>query len=146
MITEVFDTRPHDFHSEKDVAACYVVCQNRFLLLKRAPDKPQPNTWGVPAGKFEPEETPEKAVIREVLEEVGLDVVPKALGELYVRHPDLHFTYHMFHQSFENFPDINLSNEHTACVWATLEEAMALPLIGGGKDALLHYKNLVDSR
>ncbi|MCB1114357.1 MAG: NUDIX domain-containing protein [Chlamydiia bacterium] len=145
-MAEVFETKPKDFHSEKDVAACYVTCKNRFLLLKRAPDKPQPETWGVPAGKFESEETPDEAVIREVLEEVGLHVTPTHLGELYVKHPDLHFTYHMFHHHFDAFPEVILSPEHTEFVWATYEEALSLPLIGGGKDALAHYHKILSNK
>ena len=42
------------------------------LLLQRRPD----GKWSLPAGSMEPGETPAEAVVREVLEETGLRVVP----------------------------------------------------------------------
>lgn len=145
IATEVFDLPPEDFVSEVDVAACYIRCRNRVLLLKRAPDKPQGGTWGVPAGKSEPDEEAQETVKRELLEEVGLSYDPIPLGTLYVRHPDLHFTYHIFYHSVLSFPEINLSPEHTEYVWATREEAKALPLIGGGIETLDYFLERTDS-
>ena len=45
----------------------------RVLLMCRSDD----GTWDLPAGGIEPGESPRDAVVREVAEETGLDVVPE---------------------------------------------------------------------
>ena len=44
-----------------------------MLLVKRG-HEPGQGLWSVPGGRIEPGETDEQAVIREILEETGLDV------------------------------------------------------------------------
>lgn len=53
---------------------CYLEEQNRYLLLHKAQGKFGGGFWNAPGGKIEPNETPEQAVRREVLEETGLTV------------------------------------------------------------------------
>ncbi len=50
----------------------------RLLLVRRA-HEPARGTWSLPGGRSEPGETSTEAVVREVLEETGLDVVPLTL-------------------------------------------------------------------
>ncbi|WP_410663127.1 NUDIX hydrolase [Amycolatopsis sp. lyj-84] len=47
----------------------------RILLIRRA-NEPGRGLWSVPGGRVEPGETDEAAVIREMREETGLDVMP----------------------------------------------------------------------
>lgn len=44
----------------------------RVFLGKRDPDGDAPGTWAFPAGKIEPDESPESAARRECYEEVGI--------------------------------------------------------------------------
>jgi len=48
--------------------------------------------WGLPGGGIEPHETPEQAVVREVLEETGFDVRVDELAGAFGG-PQLHHTY-----------------------------------------------------
>ncbi|WP_410577988.1 NUDIX hydrolase [Amycolatopsis sp. lyj-108] len=48
----------------------------RILLIRRA-NEPGRGLWSVPGGRVEPGETDEAAVIRELREETGLDVIPR---------------------------------------------------------------------
>ena len=59
-----------------------VVHQERLLLVRRASRRGRGN-WQVPGGFIEPNETIEQAVIREVLEESGVDT--KVRGVLGIR-------------------------------------------------------------
>ncbi|SCA63750.1 hypothetical protein SCG7109_BA_00060 [Chlamydiales bacterium SCGC AG-110-M15] len=141
----VYRNRPLDFSPSVEVAACYVECAGKFLLLKRSIGKPQENTWGVPAGKFEEGESSLAAVHREVFEEVGIRLNNEKLddlGKVYVRYPHTDFVYHMFHQDFLEFPEITLSDEHQEYRWVSFDEAMLLPLISGGVEALHHFQAL----
>jgi ADP-ribose pyrophosphatase YjhB (NUDIX family) len=49
--------------------------QGRLLLIRRA-HEPGTGLWSLPGGRVEPGETDKKAVIRELREETGLDVIP----------------------------------------------------------------------
>ena len=48
---------------------------NRILITQRAAHLPSGGLWEFPGGKLEPNETPEAALIREIKEEVNLDVL-----------------------------------------------------------------------
>lgn len=139
----IYTTPPVGFCTKAAAAGCYFDWKRRLLLLKRHPSKPQGNTWGVPAGKLEPGETPHQAVIREVFEEVGLDISSGVheIGKLYIQLPHISYVYYMFYKKYQALPEIALSDEHTEARWVTHEEALKLPLIAGGIEALEYYRN-----
>ena len=63
------------------VAACALVdADGRVLLAKRPPGRSLAGLWEFPGGKVEPDETPEAALIRELREELGIEVNPKCLA------------------------------------------------------------------
>ena len=65
------------------VAACALVdADGRVLLAKRPPGKPLAGLWEFPGGKVEPGETPEAALIRELKEELDIEVAAKCLAPL----------------------------------------------------------------
>ena len=60
--------------------------QGRLLLIRRAND-PGSGQWSLPGGRVEPGESDETAVIRELREETGLDVIPGTLIGTVTRGP-----------------------------------------------------------
>jgi 8-oxo-dGTP diphosphatase len=65
------------------VVACALVdADGRVLLAKRPPGKPLAGLWEFPGGKVETGETPEAALIRELKEELDIDVTAKCLAPL----------------------------------------------------------------
>jgi 8-oxo-dGTP diphosphatase len=46
-----------------------------LFLRDRKPDIPYPDTWDVPGGHVEEGETPEGCIVREMKEEMGMDLV-----------------------------------------------------------------------
>ena len=63
------------------VAACALVDpEGRVLLAQRPPGKPMAGLWEFPGGKPEAGETPEAALIRELLEELDIDVTAACLA------------------------------------------------------------------
>ncbi len=61
------------------VAAALVDPSGRVLLQRRAPGRAMAGLWEFPGGKVEPGELPETALIRELDEELGIEVEAEAL-------------------------------------------------------------------
>ena len=51
--------------------------ENKHLLIQQTYDKSNGGKWRHPGGKFEPGETPQQGMVREVHEETGLGVLIK---------------------------------------------------------------------
>jgi 8-oxo-dGTP diphosphatase len=56
------------------VAAALVDGEGRVLLQRRAPGRAMAGLWEFPGGKVEPGERPEAAMVRELEEELGIQV------------------------------------------------------------------------
>ena len=55
-------------------AVALVDTENRVLIAQRPAGKSMAGLWEFPGGKVEPGETPEAALVRELKEELGIDV------------------------------------------------------------------------
>ena len=62
------------------VAVALIDADGRVLLCRRPAGKAMAGLWEFPGGKVEPGETPEAALIRELVEEIGIDVSENCLA------------------------------------------------------------------
>jgi 8-oxo-dGTP diphosphatase len=62
------------------VAAMLVDAEGRLLMQQRAEGKHHAGLWEFPGGKVEPDESPEAALIRELNEELAIEVAPDAIA------------------------------------------------------------------
>ncbi len=102
------------------VTAAVIKKENRILICRRARDDDYALKWEFPGGKLEKGETPEQCIVREITEELGLDI--RVNGILAVtKHndgeQDVHFT---FYEADIIGGDMKLYVHETA-VWAPLD-------------------------
>jgi 8-oxo-dGTP diphosphatase len=74
-------------------AVALVDADGRVLLAQRPAGKPLAGLWEFPGGKVNPGETPEIALIRELGEELGIDVAASCLAPFTFAsytYPDFH--------------------------------------------------------
>jgi len=64
------------------VAAALVDADNRVLLAQRPEGRRMAGLWEFPGGKVKPGESPEAALVRELREELGVEVRPSCLAPL----------------------------------------------------------------
>ncbi len=64
------------------VAVALLDADARILLAQRPPGKTMAGLWEFPGGKLEPGETPEAALIRELREELGVELRGSCLAPL----------------------------------------------------------------
>lgn len=114
--------------------------KNKYLLLKKVRDMIPENAgkWECPGGKIDQDENPEKALLREIKEETGLDC--KIIKEL----PLLQMTTETYdskcHVYLLEAPSdkVQLSPEHSAYEWLEAGEVKNKPLVLFA-DLLLEY-------
>ena len=82
------------------VVACALIdADKRILLAQRPEGKTLAGLWEFPGGKVEPGERPEQTLIRELHEELGIDVSEPCLAPLtFASHtyPDFHLLMPLF--------------------------------------------------
>ena len=65
------------------VVACALVdADGRVLVAQRPPGRTMAGMWEFPGGKIEADETPEAALVRELAEELDIDVTHECLAPL----------------------------------------------------------------
>ena len=64
------------------VAVALLDADGRILLAQRPPGKTMAGLWEFPGGKLEAGETPEAALVRELQEELGVDIRASCLAPL----------------------------------------------------------------
>lgn len=128
------------FKKTSEVVGCFIQCQQKVLFLKRHLDKPQGNTWSIPAGKIEKNEDYSSAVIREVFEETNVLLDPQKIEKVatfYVRHLERDFVFLAYKTLLNEFPKIELAlNENIQFLWISPTKALKLNLIYGGGEIL----------
>lgn len=74
------------------VAAALIDPDNHVLITRRPAGKPLAGLWEFPGGKVHEGETPEKALVRELREELGIEVCESCLAPFtFASHTYEHF-------------------------------------------------------
>jgi len=79
------------------VAAAVIECDGRYLITQRGPRTHLAGFWEFPGGKREPGESLEACVLREVYEELGVEVIqPTPFMVIQHEYPEKEVELHFF--------------------------------------------------
>ncbi|PIS01610.1 MAG: hypothetical protein COT84_01685 [Chlamydiae bacterium CG10_big_fil_rev_8_21_14_0_10_35_9] len=146
---EILTFKPDNFTSKLEVASCYILHKEKFLMLKRSPKSSFGNSWCLPGGKIDREETPLQGILREIKEEIGMSLDPKKLevcNKLFVKRPDVEYVFHLYFYKSDIFSEVILNEEHTKSLWVTHTQALTMPLILGGERIIDCYKKYLEDK
>ena len=103
-----------------DVVAAIIKKDNLYLVAQRNRDKHMGLKWDFPGGKVDPGETLQEALVREIYEELNIDInIHEKLAEERYKDNEINIILHYFLCTIKNGV-INL-NEHEAMEWADKE-------------------------
>ncbi len=122
----------------KGASIIFVNNKNQVLLFLRddKSDIPFPNMWDVPGGHVEADETPEKCIIREMKEEMDLDL--KKFQLLCVKEFDDRIEYTFWKHANLDINKIKLM-EGQCLKWFTQQEAAIIKLAYGFNEIVKEF-------
>ncbi len=129
----LYEEEPKGFSPKFEAAGCFIENEGKILLLHRRIDKPHGNTWGLPSGTIENNETPLSAMLRELEEETGIQLESPVIShyqKVFVKYSEYDFLYHIFYIRLDGEGKVRIdSNEHKEFTWIHPKDALKLPLI-----------------
>ncbi|HEY6578539.1 MAG TPA: (deoxy)nucleoside triphosphate pyrophosphohydrolase [Rhizomicrobium sp.] len=112
------------------VVACALIdADGRVLIAQRPASKAMAGLWEFPGGKVKEEERPEQALIRELREELGIEVKEDCLAPFSFashRYPEFHLLMPLYVcRKWEGQP---CAHEHQALKWIYPPQLRSYPM------------------
>jgi 8-oxo-dGTP diphosphatase len=111
------------------VAAALVDIDGRVLIARRPEGKALAGLWEFPGGKVEPGERPEAALIRELREELGIEVSESCLAP-FVFASHAYDSFHLLMPLYlcRRWDGVVAAREHDALAWVKPDKLSAYPM------------------
>jgi 8-oxo-dGTP diphosphatase len=127
------------------VVACALVdTDGRILIAQRPEGKNLAGLWEFPGGKVEPGEQPEAALIRELKEELGIDVTEACLAPLtFASHAyeDFHLLMPLY--VCRRWQGEIAQHEHSGLKWVKPNRLREFPMPPADEPLIAHLIDLV---
>ena len=125
--------------------AAVIEKDGKILIMKRSKERDfQSETWEVVTGRLEAEESPVDGILREVVEETGLEVeviLPLDTGFFYRGGKEFPMVFISYYCKYLE-GEVKLTWEHSEFKWINLDEAVNLPDLMHFHAMLKNLKNL----
>jgi 8-oxo-dGTP diphosphatase len=110
-------------------AAALIDSDGRVLLAQRPAGKSLAGQWEFPGGKIDPGETPEQALVRELKEELGIDVTESCLAAIaFASHDYDHFHLLMPLYAIRQWQGRPSGREGQTLAWAAKDRLNDYPM------------------
>ena len=111
------------------VAVALIDVDGRVLIAKRPQGKSLAGLWEFPGGKVEPGERPEAALIRELREELGIEVSESCLAP-FVFASHAYDSFHLLMPLYlcRRWNGVVAAREHDALAWVKPDKLSAYPM------------------
>ena len=111
------------------VAVALIDVDGRVLIAKRPEGKKLAGLWEFPGGKVEPGERPEQALIRELKEELDIDVKESCLAP-FVFASHAYDSFHLLMPLYlcRRWDGVVAAREHDALVWVKPNKLSDYPM------------------
>lgn len=127
------------------VAACALIdADNRVLIAQRPEGKAMAGLWEFPGGKVEPGERPEETLIRELHEELGIDVKEACLAPLtFASHvyDDFHLLMPLY--ICRRWEGMVTAREHKQLAWVRANKLRDYPMPAADLPLIPHLTGLL---
>lgn len=127
------------------VVACALIDADRRVLIAQRPEgKPLAGLWEFPGGKVDPGERPEDALIRELREELGIDVREACLAPLtFASHAYDHFHLLMPLYVCRRWDGVIAAREGQALKWVRANRLRDYPMPPADAPLIPHLIDLL---
>ena len=127
------------------VAACALVdVDGRVLLTRRPEGKTMAGMWEFPGGKVEPGELPERSLIRELKEELGIEVNQDCLAPLtFASHAYRDFQLLMPLWVCRRWEGIVKAKEGQELAWVRPQRLKDYPMLPADEPVIPHLVDLL---
>lgn len=128
-----------------EVVAAALIQDHKVLITQR--DKGEfSGLWEFPGGKIEPFETHHQALIREIHEELNINVEPThLLKTIQYQYPNFHLTMHLYACTLADSKQ-PLLIEHRDMRWVKSNELDDIPWLPADIDAIAPLKNQLETK
>jgi 8-oxo-dGTP diphosphatase len=132
----VYDTgqmASRDVDGRHQVVAAMLVTDRAVLLCHRSTDRQwYPDTWDLPGGHIEPDETPQEALARELREELGITIVEPLGHHSFSRTTEEYELRVWITGRWTGSPSNCAPHEHNEIDWFTAEDVLSLQFADPG--------------
>ncbi|WP_370931561.1 8-oxo-dGTP diphosphatase MutT [Bartonella sp. DGB1] len=128
------------------VSSCALINPQRQILLTKRPEgKPMAGYWEFPGGKLEAQEMPEQAIIREIKEEININITADNLIPLtFASHAYKEFNLILFLYLCHNYTGTLKNNEGQEIAWVTMDNLSNYPMPAADINILPILKNYLE--
>lgn len=135
--------KKNHYFNQRPCIGAFIIENNNILLARRNMD-PYNGWWDIPGGFMNIDETPQQAIIREVKEEIGLDITVTRLINFY---PDVYDYKNVFIPTLNMYflctikdnKEIKLSEEMKDFKWFPLKELPSNIAFKNAREAFKDY-------